>query len=127
MAKYRKEDNSMFTQLKKLFNNKDKDVVSAITIYTDSQEDVFVDIKMFSDKNQDANVAIDHLVSIMLMFDLSSVKKVLAVLQQQCETNEVPELYEEILERVLAKSQQRLKQVEDLEQDKPCISPSEMM
>lgn len=117
----------MLTKLKKLFNNKEKDVVSAITIYTDSKEDVFVDIKMFTDKNLDANVAIDHLVSIMLMFDIPSVKKILAVLEQQCEENEAPELYEEILDRVLEKSTKRLKQVQDSEQDKPCISPSEMM
>ncbi len=112
----------MFKKLKKLFR-KEQEIVSAITLYTDDSGETFVDVRM-KDESQES---IDHLASLMTMFDASNFFQVSAVLKDQCETNN-KELYGKVIESVITQVGTD-KFTSDFVQssDNLCVNPSDMI
>lgn len=123
MAEYSKRDYKMFKRIKKLFR-KEEEVVSAITLYTDESGETFVDLRIKDESQQ----SIEHLSSILLMFDPSSFFQVSAVLRQQCKNNNNDELYMKVIESVVSKAgPDKLLVDYKHEDDDLCINPSDMI
>tara|TARA_Y100000592_G_scaffold43387_1_gene68959 strand:- start:4233 stop:4574 length:342 start_codon:yes stop_codon:yes gene_type:complete len=113
----------MFKKLKKLFR-KEQEIVSAITLYTDNSGETFVDVRMKDDSDE----SIDHLSSILLMFDASSFFQVSSVLKQQCKNNNNDELYVKVIQSIVAKAgPEKLLTDYKHEDDNLCINPSDMI
>ena len=123
MAEYSKRDYKMFKRIKKLFR-KEEEFVSAITLYTDESGETFVDLRIKDESQQ----SIEHLSSILLMFDPSSFFQVSAVLRQQCKNNNNDELYMKVIESVVSKAgPDKLLVDYKHEDDDLCINPSDMI
>lgn len=113
----------MFKRIKKLFR-KEEEFVSAITLYTDESGETFVDLRIKDESQQ----SIEHLSSILLMFDPSSFFQVSAVLRQQCKNNNNDELYMKVIESVVSKAgPDKLLVDYKHEDDDLCINPSDMI
>lgn len=113
----------MFKKLKNLFK-KDKPLVSAITLYTEESGETFVDVRM-KDESQES---IDHLASLMIMFDESSFFQVSAVLKDQCGTNDNQELYGKVIESVITQVGTDKFAADFIKSsDHLCVNPSDMI
>ena len=115
----------MFKKIKNLFNRKKEvEVVSAITLYTDDSGETFVDVRMRDDSEE----SIEHISSILLMFDPSSFFQVSSVLKEQCKNNGNNELYVKIIESIVVKAGPEILLVDHKEgSDDLCINPSDML
>lgn len=115
----------MFKRIKKFFSKKEElEVVSAITLYTDDSGETFVDVNMKDDSDE----SIEHLSSILLMFDPSSFFQVSSVLKQQCKNNNNDELYARVIESIVNKAGPEVLLTDYKEgSDDLCINPSDMI
>ena len=112
----------MFRRIKSLFK-KEKLLVSAITLYTEESGETFVDIKMKDDSDE----SIEHISSILLMFDPSSFFQVSSVLKQQCKNNNNDELYLKIIESVVTKAGPSALISVEKSSNNLCVNPSDML
>jgi predicted RND superfamily exporter protein len=115
----------MFKKLKNLFSKKKKsDIISSITIYTDATLNIYIDAQMIDESEE----SIEHISSILTMFDASSFFKVSNVIREQCKKSNNDELYAKIIENVVGKigTANFLKDYKE-SSVKPCINPSEMI
>ena len=123
MAKYSKRDYKMFKKLKKLFRKKEI-ITSGITIYMDKDGETFVDIKMLDESER----SIEHLSSLLTMFNPANMIQVTSVLRHQCKINKKDQLYADIIGQVVEKiGVENFTQDEKDIPDEPCINPSDMI
>lgn len=99
-------------------------VVSAITVYTDGNFDVFVDVNM----RDYSDVTIDHLSSLMTMFNSENFFQVSSILKEQCSSTNNDELYVKIIEKTVSKiGTEDFLEDYHKKSDKICVNPSDML
>ena len=113
----------MFKKLKKLFRKKEI-ITSGITIYMDKDGETFVDIKMLDESER----SIEHLSSLLTMFNPANLIQVTSVLRHQCKISKKDQLYADIIGQVVEKiGVENFTQDEKDIPDEPCINPSDMI
>lgn len=117
----------MFKRIKNFFSKKKEkelDLISAITIYTDSTLNIYIDAQMLDDSEE----SIEHISSILIMFNAANFFKVSSVIREQCKRNNNDELYARIIEKVVGKmgTENFLKDYKESSSE-PCINPSDMI
>jgi len=113
----------MFKKLKSFFRKKEV-ITSGVTVYTDEYGETFVDIKM----NDESEKSIEHLSSLLTMFDPANLIQVTSVLRHQCKINKKDQLYADIIGKVIEKvGIESFTQDNKNTTDEPCINPSDMI
>ena len=114
----------MFKRIKKFFSKKEEvEVVSAITLYTDDSGETFVDVKMKDDSDE----SIEHLSSILLMFDQQLLSSFFCF-KTAVQNNNNDELYARVIESIVNKAGPEVLLTDYKEgSDDLCINPSDMI
>jgi len=121
----------MFRKIKSFFSKKQKQeekeeiILSAITIYTNKEFDVMVDVQLHDDSEE----CVDHLSSILTMFNPTNFFKVSSVIREQCKKNNEDELYTKIIAETVGKigTSKFLEDYSEEDKEKPCVNPSDMI
>ena len=118
----------MLKKLKSFFSKKEKKedkILSAITIYTNEDFDVMVDVQL-QDSSEEC---VDHISTILTMFNPSNFFKVSSVLRQQCKNNNEEALYSSIISKTVGKigTNKFLEDYSETDKESPCVNPSDML
>lgn len=117
----------MFRTIRKLFSGRSKEkeqILSAITIYTNKEFDVMVDVQI----EENSEECIEHLASLLTMFNPANFFKVSAVLREQCKKNNEDDLYTKIISKTVEKiGTSNFLEDYDNKKEKPCVNPSDML
>jgi hypothetical protein len=116
----------MLKRIKNLFTkeNKKPSVVSAITIYTDETDEVFVDLKI----KDESEISIEHFATLLSMFNSVAFIEVNNIVKYQCKNDNKEEMYGKIVERFVEKvGTGFFTNDPNKKLDSPCIKPDEMI
>jgi hypothetical protein len=116
----------MLKRIKNLFTkeNKKPSVVSAITIYTDETDEVFVDLKI----KDESEISIEHFATLLSMFNSVAFIEVNNIVKYQCKNDNKEEMYGKIVERFVEKvGAGFFTNDANKKLDSPCIKPDEMI
>ena len=117
----------MFTKIKNLFSKKKEKketIVSAITLYTDDSGEIFVDLQI-KDHSEES---IDHLASLLTMYNSAAFVQVNDIIKYQCRQNKESDLHKRLMEIFIEKvGTSYFLDNSNERSNKPCIKPDEMI
>lgn len=118
----------MLKKLKNFFSKKEKKedkVLSSITIHTNEEFDVIVDVQL-QDSSEEC---VDHISTILTMFNPPNFFKISSVIRQQCENNNEEALYSSIISKTVGKigTTKFLEDYNETDKESPCVNPSDML
>ena len=126
MAKHSKRDYKMFKRIVNIFTRKKQiqeevNATAAITIYTESNGEPFVDVQM----KDESDKSIEHLVRILSMYSPEAFVDINTMLKNSCESD----LHTKIITRFVDEVgvERFVKDNSDNISNQPCISPSDML
>jgi hypothetical protein len=117
----------MFKTLKNLFKRKEKNkedfAFCGITLYVDNDGQTYVDIRMVDESEE----TIEHLASILCMFNPSSFFQVSSIVKNQLESEGKDELYLTIIEKTAGMITFDQEDIDQEYEEKPCVNPSDVL